>query len=319
MTFTAKKPAQKIEETILNDFMNLLDSGKLDQVWKKEWKSTEAIGHQNFLTNHTYSGANPIILDMYSFSFGHSLPLWCGYAQAKKENFIVKKGSKAAKILRPNPIKIDLKNEDGSPKLDKDGNQEFYMKLTFKGTSIFNISDLIGKDEKAQKRLDQIISSFKSDCEKKVRPLDQRVKAAYDRLMISCKDLKNGLKYGGDQPYYNSQNDYVMMPERSTFVDDQAFLSTLSHELCHSSGHKDRLNRKWLNEYSKYRPQEEICVEFASVLISKRLQISCNTQNHAAYISSWAKHIKNGTSPAQELMKVFSNSVKAADYVIGEE
>jgi len=109
------------------------------------------------------------------------------------------------------------------------------------------------------------------------------------------------------------------MPERSTFVDDQAYLSTLSHEFCHASGHKDRLNRKWLNEYSKFRPQEEICVEFAAVLICNRLQISCNTQNHAAYISSWAKHIRSAKSPATELMKVFSNSVKAADLVIGEE
>ena len=34
-------------------------------------------------------------------------------------------------------------------------------------------------------------------------------------------------------------------------VNDSAYLSTLAHEFCHGSGHKDRLNRKWLNEYSK--------------------------------------------------------------------
>ena len=318
MTFTKKNI--KIEEQILEDFMSLLDSGNLDKTWKKEWTATEQAGHTNFLTNHKYSGANPIILEMYMALRGHHLPLWIGFAQAKKDlNCVPRKGSKAAKILRPNPIKIDLKNEDGSPKLDKDGNQEFYMKLTFKGTSVFNISDLVGLDEKAQSKLDNIISSFKSDCEKNVRPLDERVKAAHDRLMIFTKDLKNGLKHGGDQSYYNSSEDFVKMPERSTFVDDQAYLSTLSHEFCHASGHKDRLNRKWLNEYSKFRPQEEICVEFAAVLICNRLQISCNTQNHAAYISSWAKHIRSAKSPATELMKVFSNSVKAADLVIGEE
>ena len=137
--------------------------------------------------------------------------------------------------------------------------------------------------------------------------------------MIFTKDLKNGLKHGGDQAYYNSGADFVMMPERESFTNDEAYLSTLSHEFSHATGHKDRLNRKWLNEYSKYRPNEEICVEFAAVLICNRLQISCNTQNHAAYISSWAKHIRNAKSPATELMKVFSNSVKAADLVIGEE
>ena len=41
----------------------------------------------------------------------------------------------------------------------------------------------------------------------------------------------------------------------------------LHMSLTHATGHKDRLNRKWLNEYSKYRPQEEMTAEFAAVLI----------------------------------------------------
>tara|TARA_R110002020_G_scaffold170764_2_gene360632 strand:- start:2374 stop:3354 length:981 start_codon:yes stop_codon:yes gene_type:complete len=321
MTFTAnKKQSVKVEDQILADFMQLLDDDKLDKTWKKEWTATQSQGHINFLTNHAYQGANPIILEMYMMLRGHHLPLWVGYGQAKKDlNCIPRKGSKAAKILRPNPIKIDLKNEDGSPKLDKNGDQEFYMKLTFRGAAVFNISDLVGLDDKAQTKLDNIISSFKSECEKNVRPLDERIKAAHDRLMIFSKDLKNGLKHGGNQPYYESTNDFVKMPERSTFDNDSAYLSTLAHEFCHGSGHKDRLNRKWLNEYSKFRPQEEMCVEFASVLICNRLQIDCNTQNHAAYISGWVKGIKDAKSPSQELMKVFSNAVKAADLVIGEQ
>ena len=123
----------------------------------------------------------------------------------------------------------------------------------------------------------------------------------------------------GDQAYYMDSSDQVVMPERESFTNDEAYLSTLAHEFAHATGHKDRLNRKWLNEYKKYRPQEEMTCEFAAVLISNRLQITCNTQNHAAYLSSWAKHIKNSKSPSQQLMKVFSNAVKAADLVIGEQ
>ena len=135
--------------------------------------------------------------------------------------------------------------------------------------------------------------------------------------MIYSKDLKDGVKHRGDKAYYTE--DYGVMPPRESFTNDEAYLSTLAHEFAHSTGHKDRLNRKWLNEYSKYRPLEEMTCEFAAVLISNRLQITCNTQNHAAYLSSWAKHIKDSKSPSQQLMKVFSNSVKAADLVIGEQ
>ena len=248
MTFTSKKPTVKIEDAILADFMELLDNKQLDNVWTKEWTSSKSQGHINFLTGHAYSGANPIILEMYQTLRGQDLPLWVGYGQAKKDlNCIPKKGSKAAKILRPNPIKIDLKNQDGSPKLDKEGNQEFIMKVTFKGASVFNISDLVGLDDKAQSKLDKIIDSFKADCKKSERPLSDRCKDAHDRLMIFSKDLKNGLKHYGDKAYYQDQLDHVIMPERESFTNDEAYLSTLAHEFAHATGHKDRLNRKWLN------------------------------------------------------------------------
>ena len=321
MTFTAnKKQSIKVEDQILADFMQLLDEGKLDGCWSKPWTNTQSQGHQNFLTGNAYQGANPIILEMYMTLRGQVLPLWIGYGQAKKEfNCIPKKGSKAAKILRPNPIKIDLKNEDGSPKLDKNGDQEFYMKLTFKGASVLNIEDLVGLDEKGQAKLDKIIQSFKADCLKTERPLAERCQAAHDRLMIFSKDLKNGLKHGGDQAYYQDSLDHVVMPNRESFTNDEEYLSTLAHEFSHATGHKDRLNRTWLNNYSKYRGLEELTAEFSSVLISNRLQITCNTKNHAAYLSGWAKSVKDAKSPSQALMKVFSNAVKAADLVIGEQ
>ena len=318
MTFTSKKPTVKIEDAILADFMELLDNQQLDNVWTKEWTSSKSQGHINFLTGHAYSGANPIILEMYQTLRGQDLPLWVGYGQAKKDlNCIPKKGSKAAKILRPNPIKIDLKNEDGSPKLDKEGTQEFIMKVTFKGASVFNISDLVGLDDKAQSKLDKIIDSFKADCKKSERPLSERCKNAYDRLMIYSKDLKDGVKHRGDKAYYTE--DYVVMPPRESFVNDEAYLATLAHEFAHSTGTKDRLNRKWFHEYGTYRGLEEMTAEFTAVLISNRLQITCNTQNHAAYLSGWAKAVKNSKSPSQALMKVFSNAVKAADMIIGEQ
>ena len=319
MTFTSKKPAVKIEDQILADFIELFDSGKIDQCWNKPWKNTDSKGQHNFLTGNSYTGANPQILQMYMTLRGQTLPMWCGFGQAKKElNCIPKKGSKSAKILRPNLIKIDLKNEDGSPKLDNAGNPDFYMKLTFKGASVFNIEDLVGLDKKGQAKLDKIIADFKAECDKEAKPLDERCQAAHDRLMIFAKDLKGGIIHGGDQAYYQDQLDHIVMPEPISFINDEEYLSTLSHEMAHASGHKDRLNRKWLNEYRTYRGLEECCAEFTSVIIANRLQITCNTKNHATYISGWAKSVKNAKNPSQALMKVFSNSVKAANLIIGE-
>ena len=102
------KPQIKVEEQILEDLMNIINSNKNKSPWHRPWTPTNQGNHTNFLTNHEYSGANPLLLEMYMFSRGQDLPLWAGYSQAKQQNFIVKKGAKCARILRPNLIKIDV-------------------------------------------------------------------------------------------------------------------------------------------------------------------------------------------------------------------
>ncbi|BCV04923.1 MAG: hypothetical protein CM15mV94_220 [uncultured marine virus] len=49
----------------------------------------------------------------------------------------------------------------------------------------------------------------------------------------------------------------------------------------------------------RYRPQEELVAEFSAVLISNRLQITCDTQNHASYLGGWASRIKDSKNPAK--------------------
>lgn len=317
---TISKPRVRVEEEILNDFMRILEENKDSRnPWSKPWTPTSSEGHINFLTGNRYQGTNVILLEMYQFSKGYELPCWVGYQQAKKElNCVPKKGSKAARIVRPNPVRIDLKKDDGTPVLDKEGNPDFYMKMTFKGASVFNIADLVGLDEKSQQKLDQKIQAFKGKCEENARPLTERCKEAHDRLMIFKDELKGGLHHGSDSAYYRPSNDSIAMPNREDFKTDEGYLATLAHEMAHATGHKDRLNRKWAANYDQYRPQEELVAEFSAVLISNRLQITCDTQNHASYLGGWASRIKDSKNPAQELFKVFSYASKAANTVLGE-
>ena len=318
MTFTSKKPRVKVEEEILKDVINALENRTSDiSPWRKPWKPDNQGIHQNFLTGHHYTGSNPIILELYMWSKGQDLPLWIGYGQAKEQGWVVKKGSKAARILRPNPFKIDLTNEDGSPKLDKEGNQEFIMKVSFKGATVFNVSDIEGKDQKSQEKLDAKLAEFKNQSIKSARPLKDRCKQALERLMTYSEGLEGGLHHAGDRAFYRSSQDLVNMPRRESFENDEAYLATLAHEFSHSTAHKTRLDLPIGNTFgSKPYALEELRAEFASMLITNRLQISCDTQNHVAYFDSWIKALDG---KASNLMKVFSNAVKAADLVVGEQ
>jgi hypothetical protein len=71
----------------------------------------------------------------------------------------------------------------------------------------------------------------------------------------------------GDVPAYNRETDVIQMPRRELFTDDVIFLSTLSHEVIHSTGGKKRLNR---NPAPKFDNITDILRELTKPKANKR-------------------------------------------------
>jgi antirestriction protein ArdC len=68
------------------------------------------------------------------------------------------------------------------------------------------------------------------------------------------------------------------MPKLNTFIDADSYYKVLFHELAHSTGHKDRLNRKTLlevnhwgdNTYAKEELVAEISAMYLTGLLGSR-------------------------------------------------
>ena len=54
---------------------------------------------------------------------------------------------------------------------------------------------------------------------------------------------KPTLGHGGDSAFYAPRRHHVQMPKPETFVTNDDYYKTLFHELVHSTGHEDILNR----------------------------------------------------------------------------
>ena len=107
------------------------------------------------------------------------------------------------------------------------------------------------------------------------------------------------LREVSDSAYYSPGLDYVSVPDRPLFSAESEFYSTLFHELGHSTGHETRLNR-FKGEArnaafgSEAYSREELVAESTAATILNALGMEeANTfRNSAAYIKSWASHIK---------------------------
>ena len=96
------------------------------------------------------------------------------------------------------------------------------------------------------------------------------------------------IRYGGQRAYYAPGPDRIQMPPFETFESSQTFFSTVLHELTHSTGHRDRLDRLRGRLDDRARAREELVAELGSAFLCADLGIASSPRSdHASYIASW--------------------------------
>jgi len=60
------------------------------------------------------------------------------------------------------------------------------------------------------------------------------------------------IEHNEPRAYYRPSEDVVNMPKANLFQSDEEYCSTLFHELTHSTGHKNRLNRDEISEITRF-------------------------------------------------------------------
>ena len=293
------------EEKLVMELVELMQRGV--SPWKKDWGGTASF--RNLITGHQYQGANPAVLHMYMQAREFSLPLFCGAGQAKKAGFSFRKGSKACYILRPQQCTAEAKDSDGNPIKDENGDTVKKTWIAYKGTAVFNVADLVAKDDKTQAKLDELILKAQGLNPEEL-PEKERNQAARDQLSKWVVQPS----HGGSRAFYRASTDSIQMPDYKQFHTEAGYLSTLAHEMVHSTGHGSRLarglggNAFGSDDYAK----EELIAELGAFLIGTRLEIGSNVENHASYLSSWIKCLK---AEPKYLLKALSEANKAANLI----
>ena len=104
------------------------------------------------------------------------------------------------------------------------------------------------------------------------------------------------IRHGGNQACFAIGTDCVQMPPFEAFRDAESYYATMAHEVCHWTRHPSRLDRgfgrkRWGDEgYAA----EELVAELGSAFLSAALGLTPEPrEDHAGYIGSWLKVLKN--------------------------
>lgn len=124
-----------------------------------------------------------------------------------------------------------------------------------------------------------------------------------------------------NKAYYSPKTDTVVIPSRSQYKDINEFYSTAFHELTHSTGHKNRLNRISTTEIAAFGSdnysKEELTAEIGSCNILNILGIETpdTFNNSTAYIQSWLRVLKNDN---KFIVSASSKAEKAVKYILNQ-
>ncbi len=119
---------------------------------------------------------------------------------------------------------------------------------------------------------------------------------------------------------YNKALDIVKCPPLKDFKSISEFYSTLFHELVHSTGHPDRLNRKELTAIASFGDEtyskEELTAEMGAAMLCALAGVDTENSftNSVAYIQSWLKALKDDTTL---VVRAAAQAQKAVDHIQG--
>lgn len=270
---------------------------KGERPWFRPWNAEHAAGRitRPLRANGIpYRGINVVMLWGSAVEQGFSAPLWLTYKQAQELGGQVRKGEKGSLVVYANTITRTETDEATGEEQERD--------IPFmKGYTVFNAE-----------QVDGLPAHFYALAAPALDPV-ARIARAETFFAATGADVR----HGGNQAYYTAAADRVQMPPFETFRDVESYYATLAHELTHWTKHPKRLDRdfgrkKWGDEgYA----MEELVAELGAAFLSADLDLTPEPRaDHAAYIASWLKVLKDDK---RAIFSAAAHAQRAADFLTG--
>lgn len=303
-------------KSVADQFLKLLDKDNpVDaMLWVRHWQT---IGNpRNVLTNIYYRGTNAFLLSLVQINKGYKDPRWITFAGTKQiEGAHVKKGEHGTKIQRwlvkdltkkkgEKGAIIDFPERDRLIKEEGRGWGEFGVFPIV--STVFNVEQCEGIPLLELKRNENI---HQDD---------------YISTISASMDVPI-YNNGGDKAYYVPAEDAIHLPPREVFDSDYAYNATALHELAHSSGAANRLNRDGITQgYIFGSPgyaYEELVAEMTACFAGANLMsdeigmdeyIAAHAENHYKYVKNWAESIR---ADPNILIEAMYEAQLAADFL----
>lgn len=222
----------------------------------------------NAVSKKAYRGINVLTLWATAQEKGYTSGTWATYKQWQDLGAQVRKGEKSANVVFWKFFNVEDKPEQESEK----GSKRVPMARDY---WVFNADQVEGYQKPEEKTLTH----------------GERITQAEEFF----RSLEIDLRPGGNRAYYCPSTDAVHMPAFEAFKEPLFYYSVLFHETTHWTGSEKRLNRDMTSRFGrKGYAMEEFVAELGAAFLCSELGLPTDPRkDHAPYIASWLKALKN--------------------------
>lgn len=271
--------SKKVYEMITNKIIEKLEQGTVP--WEMPFEKGISV---NYVTQKPYRGINAWLLD----GGGE----YATFKQIKDNGGKVKKGSKSHLVVFWKMIEVE----------DEETQKDVKIPLA-RYYNVFKIGEQTEGIEPKQIKGE----SFDHD------PIE-----AAEEIVKNYMDSPN-YTFNSGSAYYKPSLDVINVPPIKDFKEISSYYSTMYHEMVHSTGHKNRLDREGVANFNGFGTEkyskEELVAELGASMLCGIVGIENSTlDKSASYIQSWLNALKNDTSL---IVNASQQAQKAVDYIQG--
>lgn len=293
----------EIRERITNCILRALTSGILPP-WRKPWSDFINTGQPaNVISKKSYSGVNPLILELVNLERGYRSRWWGTFRQwqqvgvrIKPRPDHIKSGHYGTRIVFCKPITKTVARTNGDATEERDA--RFFMLREF---TVFNAEQCEG------------------DCIEKYLAKPRTAKDFVDFTPFESVIAATGadIRHAGNRAFYLPDEDFIQMPPKEAFESEVAYYSTLAHEECHWTGNEYRLKR--LKKNARFGDAayafEELVAEIGGCFLCNEVGVpqSGDLSNHHAYLGHWLSILKGDPS---SIFSAASQASAAVDFIL---
>ena len=281
--------------------------------WKKPWFTENSTQWPKNLSGREYNGMNSLLLMMHAEKEGYKLPVWATFDRIAGLNYTqgkdgrtpavdkdgeklpvvsINKGEKSFPVFITVFTVVDPETKekikyDDYKQMSEEERAKYKVYPKLQVYNVFNVAQTNLQEARPElwKKLEEANSPKKIEQEGEqfsFEPVDRMIK---DNLWICpIKEVK------GDNAYFSISRNEIVVPTRQQFINGESFYSNLFHEMGHSTGAENQLNRLKPGQTfgSAEYAREELVAELGAALVAQRYGMTKNIkEDSAAYLKSW--------------------------------